>query len=39
MYKVKLRKLSWSGIPKQFRPMVWQLLMVIIQFKLEHQKY
>jgi len=24
---VKLRKLSWSGIPKKFRPMVWQLLM------------
>jgi len=24
---VKLKKLSWSGIPKRFRPMVWQLLM------------
>jgi len=24
---IKLRKLSWSGIPKKYRPMVWQLLM------------
>lgn len=24
----KLRKLSWSGIPKEFRPLVWKVLIV-----------
>jgi len=29
---VKLKKLSWSGIPEECRPEAWQILMVYINY-------
>ncbi len=32
----KLRKLSWSGIPSELRPVVWKILIVKPQDRLTH---
>jgi hypothetical protein len=29
----KLKKLSWNGLPSQYRPICWKILMVTLTFK------